>query len=370
MIGSYSMGTWYRVTMEHDIAQKDYNVYINGIKMAENVAMEPTLSPTHLYLLGGNSGTNEIYFDDLSLFGNLTTLFPCTPPPSGMVSWWGGDNNALDMIGGNNGTLMGNATYASGMVGQAFSFDGAEPNFVEIPNSAELNPSGAFSVDGWFYIDPAAVGNVGEIATLVAKSEGSLSNGWSLYFDDRGSTKSLKFVLSSIVLAENAIPTANWYHITGVYNPSATPQATLYLNGVNIADSGSQTETVSPNSLNVRIGAMYWTDQWHEGNDRLNGKADEVEFFNRALSADEIIAIYNAGSAGKCRSCTPPPANVVSWWDAEDDANDIIGTNHGTLRNEATFAPGKVGQAFSFDGVNDYVEVPDDSSLTSPRPLH
>jgi chromosome segregation ATPase len=29
---------------------------------------------------------------------------------------------------------------------------------------------------------------------------------------------------------------------------------------------------------------------------------DEVEFFNRALSAAEILAIYNAGSAGKCKS--------------------------------------------------------------------
>ena len=31
-----------------------------------------------------------------------------------------------------------------------------------------------------------------------------------------------------------------------------------------------------------------------------NGQIDEVEIFNRALSADEIAAIYNAGSAGKC----------------------------------------------------------------------
>ena len=30
------------------------------------------------------------------------------------------------------------------------------------------------------------------------------------------------------------------------------------------------------------------------------GQIDEVEIFNRALSADEIAAIYNAGSAGKC----------------------------------------------------------------------
>lgn len=36
----------------------------------------------------------------------------CTPPPSGMVSWWGGDNNALDMVGGNNGTRVNGAQVA------------------------------------------------------------------------------------------------------------------------------------------------------------------------------------------------------------------------------------------------------------------
>ena len=33
----------------------------------------------------------------------------------------------------------------------------------------------------------------------------------------------------------------------------------------------------------------------------LNGLMDEVEIYNRALSAAEIQAIFNAGSAGKCQ---------------------------------------------------------------------
>ena len=62
--------------------------------------------------------------------------------------------------------------------------------------------------------------------------------------------------------------------------------------------------------------------------------------------------------------CTPAPANMISWWKGENDATDTQDGNHGTLLNGATFAAGKVGQAFSFDGVNDYVSVPDDSSLS------
>ena len=49
----------------------------------------------------------------------------CLNPPSGLISWWGGDNNALDMVGANHGTFQGNASYAAGKVGQAFRIDGA-----------------------------------------------------------------------------------------------------------------------------------------------------------------------------------------------------------------------------------------------------
>ncbi len=38
------------------------------------------------------------------------------------------------------------------------------------------------------------------------------------------------------------------------------------------------------------------------------GKIDEVELFNRALAAIEIQSIFNAGSAGKCKTMT---VNIV-----------------------------------------------------------
>ena len=62
-------------------------------------------------------------------------------------------------------------------------------------------------------------------------------------------------------------------------------------------------------------------------------------------------------------SCTPAPSGLVSWWTGDGDARDRVGTNNGTLLNGASFAPGKVGRAFSLDGVNDYVIIPNSSSL-------
>ncbi len=55
--------------------------------------------------------------------------------------------------------------------------------------------------------------------------------------------------------------------------------------------------------------------------------------------------------------CLPPLLGLVSWWPGDGNADDIVGTNHGILTNGATVVPGMVGQAFSFDGINDAVGV-------------
>lgn len=53
--------------------------------------------------------------------------------------------------------------------------------------------------------------------------------------------------------------------------------------------------------------------------------------------------------------CVPPSANLAAWYKGEGNASDSsTHDNHGFLVFGAGFAPGKVDQAFSFDGVDDY----------------
>jgi len=70
------------------------------------------------------------------------------------------------------------------------------------------------------------------------------------------------------------------------------------------------------------------------------GLLDEVRIYNRALSAEEVRAVYDSPALTF--------GGLVSWWRGEGDAKDSVGGNHGTLMGDATFAPGKAGQAFSF----------------------
>ena len=59
-------------------------------------------------------------------------------------------------------------------------------------------------------------------------------------------------------------------------------------------------------------------------------------------------------------------ANLISYWTFDEGvgnvAGDWAGANHGTVHG-ATWTTGKVGGALSFDGGDDYVEVPDNANL-------
>ena len=63
------------------------------------------------------------------------------------------------------------------------------------------------------------------------------------------------------------------------------------------------------------------------------------------------------------QTCIEPDSGMVSWWPGNGDGRDIRDNNNGVLHNGAQFAPGYVGQAFSLDGVDDYVQIPYASNL-------
>ncbi len=60
------------------------------------------------------------------------------------------------------------------------------------------------------------------------------------------------------------------------------------------------------------------------------------------------------------QTCLSPPSHIVNWWPGDGNANDIAGSNHGILQNGTAFVSALVDQTFSFDGVDDFV------NLTSP----
>ena len=88
-----------------------------------------------------------------------------SPDLGGRVGFWHGDDSAVDSsVGGNDGILSGDATFAVGQVGQGFSLDGT--GFVQVPDSPELNITNDLTVGLW----ARSTSPLSDGAILVAKA--------------------------------------------------------------------------------------------------------------------------------------------------------------------------------------------------------
>src|SRR5579864_1271222 len=287
--------------------------------------------------------TMGVGLNEIQVYGTATA---CTSPPSGMVSWWPGENNGDDIVSHNNLSL-GPATFTTGKVGQAFSFDGSGFASAGRPSNL-INMGNQVTIDGW--INPSSGSNTNE-AVYFGKptSGGNDYDLFCLFGPVCQLTGAIKTNGVEHFLGTGINPPADtWSHVALTYDGSTM---TVYLNGVNVA-SQPVTGNIDDSGQSFDIA----------GGDGLNfaGLIDEVEVFNTALSASDIAAIYNAGSFGKCHTCTPPPPNMAGWWPGDGSTRDLGGGSNGVLIGGATFATGEVGQAFSFDGSSGFVQVPND----------
>jgi len=224
----------------------------------------------------------------------------CAPVPSGLVGWWAGQSSALDSTGLNNGLTQGGLAYAPGEVGQAFSFNGTDAD-VDIPASASLNvgAGGGMSVEAW--IDPA---DVTAQHPLVEWNGGYFgAQLWLAVAPPLGAgAGALVGVLVDVNHEEHAVSSAGglvvtniWQHVALTYDKT-TGIAVLYLNGTVVQQQ--RLGVFTP----LTTGDLWLGLRPYDAGAGLRyaGLMDEVSVYDRALSGSEILAIYNAGSAGKC----------------------------------------------------------------------
>jgi Concanavalin A-like lectin/glucanases superfamily len=97
-----------------------------------------------------------------------------------------------------------------------------------------------------------------------------------------------------------------WHHVAAVWYGS--DNATLYVDGV----SSSYPHPQPLPSINILSSGHLNIGQLVQYGANFIGLVNEVQIFNRPLSASEIQAIFNAGSTGLCRYAgqVQPPINA------------------------------------------------------------
>jgi len=237
------------------------------------------------------------------LSSNVTlTVFapPCAGPISNLISWWKGESNALDQVSGNNGSLVGNATYAADEVGIGFTFNGAG-DAVQIGNPPDLQLQN-FTIEGWI-----------QRASTTVASQNYPNNGlffgctWGGY--GVGLWNDGRLLLTKIgysnISSTNTITDLNFHHFA-VAKSGSTIQ--FYVDGV-----GETTGPYDPGFVFNGPSAIGARGSDFAGG--FFGDIDEISVYSRALSAAEIQSIYNAAGSGKC--LTPIPPFLISQPDSQ-----------------------------------------------------
>ena len=239
-------------------------------------------------------------------------LEACVPSPSNLVSWWPGDGNAIDLVGGNNGVLSNGATFAAGEVCQAFSFTNSGASVVVgNPTNLQLN---VFTIELWFRRhsttqisnDPNHPNGFGALFGYSGLVNAAPGGGYGFWITSTGQLYLTETGYNNL-FASTTVTDTNWHHGAVTWSgPGNT--AIFYLDGVAYPSGPCST----PNSpcfdfqfpTPAAIGCL--ATEINNQTGAFNGDIDEVSVYNTVLSAAEIQAIYNAGAAGKCKPASAP----------------------------------------------------------------
>ena len=218
--------------------------------------------------------------------------------PHGIVAWWPAENNTIDIAGGHNGTIINGASYGIGEVATSFSFNGSG-QYVSVPSDPTLNLSSAITLDAW-----VAVSSTGTYQFFINKfnhNGGSLDDSYDIGLEPNGVIRlQIDTLNAQSVLADNifdvnppvSIFDGHFHHVAGTYDGTVMK---VYFDGGLIGTQAATGNIVSTNTpVLLGAGLNNGTPAYFQ-----NGKLDEASIYNRALSAAEIQAIFNAGSAGK-----------------------------------------------------------------------
>jgi hypothetical protein len=232
---------------------------------------------------------------------------PSYVPTNGLVGYWPFNGNANDESGnGNNGVSTGVNLIAdrNGELNSAYEFTtngwspGSQLSEVYIPYNNSLNVS-QISISTW--IKTYDWGWPGSWGVIIARFEQGYSNpngeSWAIGVSTLSNPLN-NGELRSVLIEHpqnyfdnigNQLPVNDWIHLTVTFDGFVHKQ---YIDGVLAYQSSAPVGFVlnQQGTSGISIGV---SDQANGHWQPYNGVIDDIGIWNRALTADEVLALYN-----------------------------------------------------------------------------
>ncbi|NPE26773.1 hypothetical protein HNV12_02085 [Methanococcoides sp. SA1] len=295
------LGEWNHFVLSVDTQEKTAKFYQNGeLKGTANNFNYPSGTLGNFDIGRRDSTGNNLngLVDELRVYNgileadDILEIYNSVENPNeeeegGLLSNWKFDENsgsvATDSIGDNDGTIY-DATWTEGVDGSALSFDGVD-DYVTATKSDIIAKSGTYTFSAWVKYE----GIGGGLGSQVFQNSQSSTDRNGLHIAS-GIARFGYYNGSSWVAKSGEIIQNEWVHLAGVNNGGSL---SFYINAVAqtgdalpYAHVASDYLYIGRNSETAAAGPRY--------GDHFDGSIDEVLIHNRALSATEILTIYNS----------------------------------------------------------------------------
>jgi Concanavalin A-like lectin/glucanases superfamily len=201
----------------------------------------------------------------------------------GLVAYFPFNGNANDALGVNNGAVYGAVlgTDRFGVPNAAYSFNSSS-SYIDLGSPSSLGFRGDFTITAWCLFSGGAAQNPRII------SFGGGGNGYELLTAGNGTSRAFQFNCSTNYFNTRLLYPENvWYAVAAVVSGNTSY---IYVNGV-LAGVGLARSAPSF-AANLHIGNNSKTTEW----DWWGGLIDDVRFYNRTLSPNEIAGLYSVES--------------------------------------------------------------------------
>ncbi len=213
----------------------------------------------------------------------------CISAPPGLVSWWPGDGTGQEFVSDNRAAIVGNVSFPCGMAREAFSFEGG---FLKIADSPDLQITGDLTIALWVYHVRSPIPGFAHLVSRRGASCGPVAYQLAVSRDS-GALEWLsggRKVTSTI-----KVPERQWTFVASVYHRTE-PVFGFYVNDQSeVAEGAIAIQQVANADIEVGQG------QGCPDTSLFTGLMDEVQMYRRALSDQELQAIFSAGNAGMCK---------------------------------------------------------------------
>ena len=225
----------------------------------------------------------------------LHFIAACVARPSGLIGYWNADDATDNLSGTHHGSLEYNAGFTAGRVGNAFVLDGTDDAIRLFGSSTGplRITTNQVTVAAWVNLsatNPPATG----YSMIFDKAWDGSPNGYQLAVIQGELEAWIATVDSPKGLGVRfALPRQRWIHVATTYDGITLR---LYQDGIEVA-SEPLTGNILPNNHEACIGNDNWPGSRAYA---FNGLLDELQVYDRALSAAEILSIQSAQGAGFC----------------------------------------------------------------------